>query len=112
MARNDKGQFEKGTSGNPLGKPIGTASAAKEWQDTFFEGDKDKAVEDWEKLSPGQRWSIRAKYWNFQFPQLRATDTNLSMDMTDADLDKVITGISLAHWEHVIKENNGKIKLR
>ena len=109
MARNEKGQFEKGTSGNPAGKPVGSNSKAKEWQDEFFERDKAKAKEDWEKLSPGQRWQIRAKYWDFQFPKLRSEHVDLSFDqMSDAMAGRIISSI----LENKLIDENNEVKFR
>jgi len=92
--RDDKGRFEPGSSGNPAGRPSGSSNKAKEWQDEFFDGDRDQAKEDWKKLSPGQRWQIRAKYWDFQFPKLRSEHVDLSLDsMSDQLAGKIIAEV-------------------
>ena len=94
MARDEGGKWLPGVSGNPAGKPVGANSRAKEWQDEFFEADKTKAKEDWQELSAYQRWQIRAKYWDFQFPKLRSEHVDLNFDsMSDQFVGRILAEV-------------------
>ena len=108
MARDKQGKWLQGSSGNPAGKRLRALSKAKQWQDEFFERDKAKAKEDWEKLSPYQRWTIRAKYWDFQFPKLRSEHMELDIDsMNDQFCGKIVGEI----LTRTIIDGNNEIRL-
>jgi len=98
-----KHEFKPGNEfgqGRPPGSPNSVSSEAKKWLDSFFEGDEDKeqSVVDWKKLSAIQRWTIRAKFWSFQFPQLRAVDNTVTMDLTEEDFQKLKTAVFQDYW--------------
>lgn len=92
MART-KTSFKHGQSGNPKGRPPGI-SAEKAWFDEFFTGDQSLAKKDWQKLSPNQRWTIRAKSWDFRFPKLRSEYLDINLDsMSDELAGKIIAEV-------------------
>jgi len=92
MTRNEKGQFTKGASGNPKGKPVGTPCMAREWLDKFIEGDREDAIIDWKALTAWQRWNVRTKFLEYQIPKLRAESVDLNVDfdkLTEEQLDYI-----------------------
>jgi len=104
-----KHEFKPGNEfgqGRPPGSPNSVSSEAKKWLDSFFEGDEDReqSVVDWKKLSAIQRWTIRAKFWSFQFPQLRAVDNTVTMDMTEEDRSAIAKEYVRLYWEKRKKE--------
>ncbi len=94
-------KFKEGNEfgkGRPPGSLNSISSEEKEILNKFFEGDRDKAEEDWKKLSPIQRWTIRAKFWSFQFPQLRAVEANISSTISEDDFQKLKTAVFQDYW--------------
>ena len=106
--RDDKGLWLPGQSPNPKGRPAGSVSRAKQWQDEFFEGDRKKAIKDWDKLSASQRWTIRAKFWDFSFPKLRSEAVDLSID----GLSQEAQGKIVAEVLTKVIDENEPIKLK
>lgn len=95
MARNSKGRFKAGQSGNPSGRPPGSQNSDyKVKMDEFFDRDEELSKKDWLKLSEYQRWQIRTRYWDFRIPRLRSEYLQVDAGaLSDVAAGKIIAEI-------------------
>ena len=109
--------FKKGNKqgrGRPAGSPNVSGQEEKEILGTFFSKEFKKLAGSFEnsKMSEFQKWQVLLKLSEFIIPKLRAQEISMDMNYSDEDIDKIATQVGIKHWEHVIKEGNGEIKLK
>ena len=94
MARNEKGQFATGTSGNPQGKPVGIQSKAKEMIDRIINDNEDRFLEELNKTQGAQYCKLYIELLAFTTPKMRAVDLQLDFDkLSDGDIELIASEI-------------------
>lgn len=80
--------FEKGKSGNALGKPKGTKNKAsinlREAITSFLEEGFEKVVKDFEKLSPKDRCKLYIDLLQYSLPKLQSTNLNAEINPSES----------------------------
>ena len=100
MAKNQT-SFKKGKTGNNQGRPAGASNNVKDWWDDFFQQDRAKIQEDWDKISPSLRMNLRAKYWDYQMPRLRSDFLEVDFDgLSDKQYGQMMSEIFLKMAEN------------
>jgi len=57
----------------------------------FLEEEQGKASEDWQKLSPWERWQIRTRLYEYVAPKLARSETSLDISkLTDEDVNDLL----------------------
>jgi hypothetical protein len=93
--------FEKGTSGNPEGRPKGSANKTslqlRETISSFLENNFERVVKDFEVLSPKERVKVYCDLLQFGLPRLQAVQLEtdferLPEDQLDAIIESLKTG--------------------
>lgn len=79
--------------GRQKGTPNKTPNTQKEWIRRFLSENREQIAEDWQKLSPSERWKYYEKLTAYVVPKVMATKVELSQ-MTDDQLDEVIAEIT------------------
>ena len=89
--------FDKNTAGEAgrkssrKGIPNKATKKIKTFLLDFLEEDQEKAIEDWPKLDPKDRWSIRSKLYDYVTPKM--TRTNMQIDvgkLSDEEVDQLL----------------------
>lgn len=62
--------------GRVAGTPNKATAAMRERLQNFFDGDWEKALSDWQKLTPGERWKYRGVMLKFVMPAMANVDIN------------------------------------
>lgn len=95
--------FQKGTSGNPKGRPVGSKDRTKRdladrlaqfLNDDFANEGEKGFVQDWIELSPANRMRTRAQLYEFVMKKLSRSETVVDVSrLTDAEIDELLDKI-------------------
>jgi hypothetical protein len=91
--------FEKGVSGNTLGRPMGARGKnnLREFITDFLEENTDRIKKDFELLEPKDRIVLFEKLLKYSLPTLQATSLSTNLDkLSDIELDTIIEGLKQA----------------
>lgn len=93
--------FKKNESGNPNGRPKGTANKAtsdlRTWITSFIDDNKEQIKEDWSALEPKDRIQLFEKLLKFALPTLQATSLDIGYErLPDDQLDEIINQLKNA----------------
>ena len=107
-------QGNKQGKGRPPGSLNVVGQEEKQILGAFFSKEFKKLANSFEnsEMSEYQKWQVLLKLSDFIIPRLRSQEMSIDMNYTDEDIDRIATQVGIKHWEHVIKENNGEIKLK
>ena len=91
--------FEKGVSGNNLGRPIGARGKnnLREFITEFLEENTERIKKDFELLEPKDRIVLFEKLLKYSLPTLQATSLSTNLDkLSDIELDTIIEELKQA----------------
>lgn len=75
------------TGGRTKGKPNAITQERREFLLSFLNEDKEQSQQDWQKLTPVERWQIRLKIEEFVSPKLQKTE--VKTDLQNVPLPKI-----------------------
>ncbi len=86
--------FKKGNSGNPAGRPNGSANKAsgklREVITSFLEERFENVVNDFEQLEPKDRLKVYTDLLQYGLPKLQAVSNSIEFEnMTDEQIDEI-----------------------
>jgi hypothetical protein len=98
--------FQKGISGNPQGRPKGTANKVsmqlREMITDFLENNFEQIQKDFKKLQPREKAKVYCDLLQYGLPKLQAIQIETEFDkLTDADLDYIIKELQKNNKENV-----------
>jgi hypothetical protein len=91
--------FEKGISGNNLGRPIGAKGKnnLRDFISEFLNENKERIRKDFELLEPKDRIVLFEKLLKYSLPTLQATTLSSTLDkLSDLELDSIIEELKQA----------------
>jgi hypothetical protein len=91
--------FEKGVSGNTLGRPTGARGKnnLREFITDFLEENTERIKKDFELLEPKDRIVLFEKLLKYSLPTLQATSLSTNLDkLSDIELDTIIEELKQA----------------
>ena len=95
-------KFEKGISGNPSGRPVGSRNKAsgrlRELITDFLEQRFNGVVNDFEELEPKERVKAYLDLLQYGVPKLQSVSNSVEFEsMTDEQLDEIINRLTQNH---------------
>lgn len=82
--RDENGRFTAGNPGRRKGSKNKLPKKTKAFIIQFLEGEQAQAENDWIKLSPWERWQLRARLFEFVTPKMSRSEASLDVSKLSA----------------------------
>lgn len=94
MAKEIKGKFGKGESGNPAGRPKGSRNKAtqdvKAWISGIIDQNRKQLEHDLRDLEPKERWTIIERLIQYITPKMQSATVEAQIQAEYAALEKLL----------------------